>query len=205
MSVAELFRHRRAVKTLLLWFIFFMSLLDVFILTTWLPTQIAALGFSVTVAILVGTALQVGAVIGIVLGWGLDRIGGGKTLAIAYAIAAISVVGIALAGGSLPLIVLGALGAGFGVIGGQVAANAVASGVYPTEIRSTGVGYALGVGRIGSIIGPAVAGVLIGMNVSPRDIFLLAAIPPLLAALAALALGWAGRAEMAGAAATPAL
>ncbi len=83
--------------------------------------------------------------------------------------------------------------AGFGVIGGQTAANAVAATSYPTEIRSTGVGWALGVGRVGSIVGPALAGVLLSMHVSLQNIFLLSAIPAAVGAVAAFGLG--GRSE----------
>jgi AAHS family 4-hydroxybenzoate transporter-like MFS transporter len=59
---------------------------------------------------------------------------------------------------------LGAFFAGIFVIGGQVSLNALASFIYPTHIRSTGVGWALGIGRIGSIAGPILAGYLIGLE-----------------------------------------
>lgn len=88
----------------------------------------------------------------------------------------------------LPLAATVVFMAGFGLIGGQTAANAVAAAAYPTEIRATGVGWCLGIGRIGSIVGPLLAGVLIQSNVAVRDVFLLSAIPALLAALAISAL-----------------
>jgi AAHS family 4-hydroxybenzoate transporter-like MFS transporter len=72
--------------------------------------------------------------------------------------------------------------AGAGIIGGQTAANALAAATYPTQIRSTGVGWALGIGRIGSIIGPLVAAALLMAHVSVRGIFLVSAIPALVAA-----------------------
>jgi AAHS family 4-hydroxybenzoate transporter-like MFS transporter len=189
MSVRALFRDGRARRTLLLWLIFFMSLLDLFVLTTWLPAQVARLGFPVRTAILVGALLQVGAIAGVVLGWASDRFGPAKTLSAAYGLAVVAIVGLGLAGRSLPLILVTVFCTGFGVIGGQVAANAVAATSYITEIRATGVGWALAVGRLGSIVGPSVAGVLIAAQVAPRDVFLLAAVPAAVAGLAAMCLG----------------
>jgi AAHS family 4-hydroxybenzoate transporter-like MFS transporter len=189
MSVRALFTDGRAKRTILLWVIFFMSLLDLFVLTTWLPAQVARLGFPVRTAILVGALLQAGAIAGVVLGWAADRFGPAKTLSAAYGVAVVAIVGLALAGRDLPLILITVFCTGFGVIGGQVAANAVAATSYITEIRSTGVGWALAVGRLGSIVGPSVAGVLIAAQAAPRDVFLLAAVPAAIAGLAALLLG----------------
>lgn len=189
MSVAALFRDGRARKTILLWLLVFCSLLDLFLLTNWLPTQIASLGVSVVIAILISTCLQVGGMIGMVQGWIMDRVGPSRTLTGSYLLAALSIAGIGLVGDNVPLLTLSVLCAGFGVVGGQTAANAVAAAAYPTEIRSTGVGWFLGVGRIGSIVGPSLAGFLLSVGVSNRDVFLLAVIPALCAAGAALALG----------------
>jgi AAHS family 4-hydroxybenzoate transporter-like MFS transporter len=78
--------------------------------------------------------------------------------------------------------------AGFGVVGAQIGMNALAAGLYPTAIRSTGVGWALGVGRIGSIIGPLAGGVLLGLGWNAQSIVLIAAVPALLAGIAVVAL-----------------
>jgi AAHS family 4-hydroxybenzoate transporter-like MFS transporter len=77
--------------------------------------------------------------------------------------------------------------AGVCVTGGQAAINALAATYYPTELRSTGIGAGLGVGRMGAIIGPTLASVLLGHGWSARDLFLAAAVPPLIAAAAMLA------------------
>jgi AAHS family 4-hydroxybenzoate transporter-like MFS transporter len=74
------------------------------------------------------------------------------------------------------------------VIGGQIAANALAAAFYPTSVRSTGIGWALGIGRIGSIVGPLVGGVLLTMKWSAAAVFLAAAAAALCAALAAIGL-----------------
>jgi len=191
MSVRALLTDGRARRTILLWTVFFMSLLDVYMLVNWLPTAMDAAGAPVRTAILVGVILQLGGLIGpLPLGYMLDRFGIRATMVPAYLLAAASIALIGVfASGSIPLTMLVVFLAGFGVIGGQTAANAVAATSYPTEIRSTGVGWALGVGRVGSIVGPALAGVLLSINVSTRDIFFLSAIPALIGAAAAFGLG----------------
>ena len=77
--------------------------------------------------------------------------------------------------------------AGVCVTGGQAAINALAATYYPTELRSTGIGAGLGVGRMGAIIGPTLASILLGHGWSARDLFLAAAVPPLIAAIAMIA------------------
>jgi MFS transporter, AAHS family, 4-hydroxybenzoate transporter len=188
MSVKALFRDGRAARTVLLWILVFCSLLDLFLLTNWLPTQIERLGVALWIAILMGALLQVGGMVGVVQGWMIDKWGPAKTLTMAYLIAAFAIAGLAHAGSSLPLLMLSVFCAGFGIIGGQTAAMPVASTAYPTEIRSTGVGWFLGVGRLGSIVGPALAGHLITIGWTNKQIFLLATIPALIAAAAAFAL-----------------
>jgi AAHS family 4-hydroxybenzoate transporter-like MFS transporter len=71
--------------------------------------------------------------------------------------------------------------------GAQAGINAMSATFYPTAIRSTGVGWALGVGRVGSIVGPMVAGVLLSREWTPPQIFLAGTIPALIAGLAVVA------------------
>ena len=74
---------------------------------------------------------------------------------------------------------------GAGVIGGQTIAHALSSEFYPTAIRATGVGWALGIGRIGSIVGPTVGGFLLATGGGASHVFWAAAIPATIAAIAA--------------------
>jgi len=187
-SVAALFRDGRARTTLLLWTVYFMSLLTLYLMSSWLTTHVRELGFAVSVAILIGTLFQVGGMFGTFFGWMVDRLGAGITIVSAYATGAIAIVCIGLAGASLPLLVITVLLAGFGIIGGQSATNALAAISYPTQIRSTGVGWATGIGRIGSIIGPTLAGIIVEISGSTESIFFLAVIPPLCACLAGFVL-----------------
>jgi AAHS family 4-hydroxybenzoate transporter-like MFS transporter len=187
-SVAALFRDGRARTTLLLWTIYFMSLLTLYLLSSWLTTHVRELGFAVSVAILVGTLFQVGGMFGTFFGWMVDKLGAGITIVAAYATGAVAIICIGLAGASLPLLVVTVLAAGFGIIGGQSSTNALAAISYPTQVRSTGIGWATGIGRIGSIIGPTLAGVIVEVSGSTESIFYLAVIPPLCACLAGFVL-----------------
>ena len=187
-SVRALFAAGHARRTILLWIIVFCSLLDLFLMANWLPTQIGSLGVAAPVALALGALLQVGGLTGTGLGWSVDRFGPAPTLIAAYILGALAIGGIALSGGHVPALAASILVAGFGIVGGQGAANAVAAMSYPTEIRSTGVGWYFGIGRIGSIIGPGIAGVLLAAGVTNRDLFLMAVVPALVAAAAAFLL-----------------
>jgi AAHS family 4-hydroxybenzoate transporter-like MFS transporter len=183
-SIRELFSDGRGRATAVLWIVFFMSLLDVYLLVSWLPTALNQAGVPAQSAILLGSLLQVGAFVGTLFcGAALDRFGGNAALVPAYLLAALTIAAIGVfSSTSLALTAVAVFLAGAGIIGGQTAGNALAAGSYPTQIRSTGVGWALGIGRIGSIIGPLVAAGLLSMNVSIKGIFLVSAIPALVAA-----------------------
>jgi AAHS family 4-hydroxybenzoate transporter-like MFS transporter len=83
---------------------------------------------------------------------------------------------------SFPLIMIVTIILGFTVQGAQAGLNALAASFYPTAIRSTGVGWALGIGRIGSIVGPVIGGIMLSIGWHPQQIFLAGAIPSLTAA-----------------------
>jgi MFS transporter, AAHS family, 4-hydroxybenzoate transporter len=183
--VRQLFANGRAAFTVLIWIVFFMSLLDLYFLTNWLPTIISDAGIAVSRAALITAMYQVGGTIGtLLLGRIFDRVSPFMALAFTYLAASVFVLLIGTTGTSIGALVLTVFGAGFCVVGGQIGANALTANSYPTAIRSTGVGWALGIGRIGSIIGPAIAGLLLSLRWPIRQIFLVAAIPVLIAALA---------------------
>jgi MFS transporter, AAHS family, 4-hydroxybenzoate transporter len=186
--VQHLFREGRTGVTLLLWVVFFMSLLDIYFLASWLPTVLNDLGASVSMAVLIGSMLQVGGVVGtFALGSVIDRFSF-RALALVYLGAVFSVGAIGQLGHAAIPVSIAIFAAGFCVVGGQIAANALTAGFYPTSVRATGVGWALGIGRIGSIIGPLVAGVLIDAKWSTGALFMAAAAAAACAALASLLL-----------------
>ena len=184
--VSELFTHGRALGTTLIWVIYFMNLLNLYFLNSWLPTIISDAGIPVDTAIRLTSLFQIGGIGGaVVLGRLLDRTFSFWILAACYSWAAAFVYSIGHAGASVPLLALTITCAGVGIIGGQNASHALSSEFYPTRIRSTGVGWALGIGRIGSIVGPLVGGLLLAQNTPMRDVFWAAVIPAAFATLAA--------------------
>jgi AAHS family 4-hydroxybenzoate transporter-like MFS transporter len=187
--VQHLFRGGRTLATLLLWVVFFMSLLDIYFLSNWLPTVLNDLGASISEAAAIGSMLQVGGVVGtFALGSIIDRFSF-RALALVYFVAVFAVGAIGQLGHSAVLVTLAIFVAGFCIVGGQIAANALAAGFYPTSVRATGVGWALGMGRVGSIVGPLVGGVLLSLKWSTGEVFVTAAMAALCAALAAFSLG----------------
>ncbi|SHG13503.1 MFS transporter [Bradyrhizobium erythrophlei] len=186
--VLHLFRDGRAPVTLLLWVVFFMSLLDLYFLSNWLPTVLNDLGASVSASAVIGSMLQVGGVVGaLALGSIIDRFSF-RALALVYCIAVFAVGAIGQLGHSIVLVTMAIFAAGFCIVGGQIAANALAATFYPTSVRATSVGWALGIGRVGSIVGPLVGGVLLTMKWSTASVFAAAAAAAMCAALAAFSL-----------------
>src|ERR1700675_1594550 len=186
--VLHLFRDGRTLVTLLLWVVFFMSLLDLYFLSNWLPTVLNDLGTSVSEAAAIGSMLQVGGVVGtFALGNIIDRFSF-RALALLYFVAVFAIGAIGQLGHSAAFVTTAIFVAGFCVVGGQIAANALAAGFYPTAVRATGVGWALGIGRVGSIVGPLVGGALLSAKWSTGSVFLAAATAAMCAALAAFSL-----------------
>jgi MFS transporter, AAHS family, 4-hydroxybenzoate transporter len=182
-TLPHLFRDRRAAGTLTLWAMFFLMLFDVFLLASWTPTVLASSGLPRETAVVAGAMQQVGSVAA-TLGLGLlfDRIGFYRSLVPLFLAAAVGVVIMGTAGISLPLMHTAAFFAGAGIMGGQTSLIVLAGSFYPTFIRATGVGWGLGIGRIGAIIGPLIGGLMVAKQWSPHQIFMIAAVPPVIVA-----------------------
>ena len=188
--VVHLFREGRAGVTILLWVVNFMNLLNLYFLASWLPTVVRDAGHAVSTAVLVGTILQVGGTIGTVgLAWLIGRLGFIPVLTASFGLASVTIALIGQPGFSIALLFALAFIAGWCVVGGQPGINALAGTFYPTSLRSTGVGWGLGVGRAGAIVGPVVGGEFMRRRWSTRDIFFAAAVPALVSTVALLALG----------------
>src|SRR5579872_7243043 len=162
--VKNLFTEGRAFMTVTLWFAFITSLLGHTFLTSWLPTVLSSDGMSLSHALTAGALLQFGGAFGsLLIGWLLDK-RGIITIAAALALSAPLIVFIGSAHASDAVLMTAVFLTGIGMLGAQVGLNAISGTIYPTYIRSTGAGWAFGVGRVGSILGPVIGGVLIGWH-----------------------------------------
>lgn len=185
-SVAELFRHQRAVSTLMLWAAFFCCLLLVYLLSSWLPKVLQEVGYAEQASLMSLFSLNFGGMLGAIMGgWLGDRFGLPKVVVSFFLAAAVS---IALIGFGLPapLLFVMVFIAGATTIGTQILLYASVAQLYNLSVRSTGLGWASGVGRIGAIVGPTLGGVLLAQELPLQYNFLIFAIPAALSALAML-------------------
>jgi MFS transporter, AAHS family, 4-hydroxybenzoate transporter len=188
--VRQIFASGLALGTILLWCTFFMSLLIVYLVGNWLPLILTDAGVSKSSAALITTGFHLGGSIGaIVLGKFMDRFNENKVLAIAYGLASLVILVISQSTAYFGLVVAGVIAAGFFVVGGQVGLNALASGYYPNASRGTGVSWANGVGRTGSIVGSLIGGSVLALGWGAANIFLLLVVPALAASMAVWAMG----------------
>jgi AAHS family benzoate transporter-like MFS transporter len=185
-SIAKLFRDGRKISTFMLWLAFFCCLLMVYALSSWLPKLMTAAGYGLNSSLAFLVVLNVGAIIGAVAGgWLGDRIGIAKVLFAYFSCGALALSLLALKA-PLPVLYLLIAIAGAGTIGTQILANACTVQFYPPEVRATGLGWAMGVGRTGAIIGPLLGGVLQASSLPLQANFLIFAIPGLVGAIAVL-------------------
>lgn len=183
-GVFELFRDGRALRTLCLWLAFFCCLLMVYALSSWLPKLMASAGYSLGSSLSFLLALNFGGMAGAILGgWLGDRFNLGKVMVAFFVAAAAS---ISLLGFNSPTPVLYGLIfiAGATTIGTQILLYAGAAQFYGLSIRSTGLGWASGIGRNGAIVGPLLGGALMAINLPLQLNFIAFAVPGAIAALA---------------------
>ena len=183
-AVASLFTSGRTVGTVVLWIVFFLNLGEFYALQSWLPTILTNLHYPLTSVALATTLTTVGGiVIAVVIGPAMDMLGPYRSLAVLYLLGVVFValMGVAL---SYPewMLMCATFFAGCCVSGGQKSVIALSAVFYPAPIRSTGVGWALGIGRLGGIGGPLLFGLLLS-HTSASSIFYAAAVPMLVAAL----------------------
>jgi MFS transporter, AAHS family, 4-hydroxybenzoate transporter len=181
-SVWELFKDGRISATLLLWAMFFCNLLTALFIVSWLPAVLRGSGLPMSSALLLASLFSTGGLIGSpILGRLTDRHGPYVVLIAAYILAAGFAAYVGSAQG-LTALSVAIFAAGFFVFGAQACIQALAAALYPTAIRSAGVGWAFGIGRLGSIAGPLLGGMMIAAQWPIPTVFVAAAIPALAAA-----------------------
>jgi MFS transporter, AAHS family, 4-hydroxybenzoate transporter len=188
--VSGLFADGLALTTILLWAIFLINLLNMYLIGYWLPTVLNLEGFSPSDAAFATSIYSVGAVLStLLLGPAVARFGPERVLATSLAFGAVCI-GIVATAHLPPLGIMVVLfGAGGGFVGSQLGLNGFAASAYPASTRSTGIGWALGVGRLGGIAGPIVGGALLALGLPPTKIMLFACGPGLVTAALVTILG----------------
>jgi len=196
--ISQLFQQGRAVSTLMFWLSCFMCLFMVYALSSWLTKLMANAGYSLGSALTFVLVLNLGGMVGAIGGgWLADRFHIKYVLIGMYVLAAVS---ITLLGYPAPtgwLYLLVGL-AGASTIGTQIVGCAYAGQFYPDGIRSTGIGWTLGMGRGGAILAPIVIGVLVAAGLPLEQNFMAIAAPGLAAAVAVLLIDHRRSASVAG-------
>jgi MFS transporter, AAHS family, 4-hydroxybenzoate transporter len=184
--VVLLFREGRARMTLLLWVMFFMNLLALFFLNSWLPTVLHKAGLAQHAAIVIAALLHFGGIAGgLAIAPLCDRFNPYLVLACAYILSGTFITGIGISGNKAMWAMAATFCAGFFTFGAQNSANAIAATRYPTAMRSSGIGWALGIGRTGQIVGPLIGGLLLSLHWRTSGILYVIAVPSVVAATTA--------------------
>ena len=188
--VAALFRDGLAPSTALLWSINFLNLLSIYFILLWLPAILHDTGLSSSWAIFVTTMYGVGVILGALLTAPLvDRAGVERVLTCVLAFGALCVLSIGLLDLSLWALAVVICGAGAGIGGCQAGINSLSGSIYPAAIRSTGAGWALGAGRVGTIVSPLLGGTLLALGWRAQAIFIALSVPAFCVTLLMAALG----------------
>lgn len=184
LPVVGLFKDSRTLSTLMFWIAFFMCLLMVYGLNTWLPKLMIEAGYALNSSLGFLIVLQGGAIVGtLIIAKLCDRYGSKKMLVPLYALGAVCLTLLGMGGNTFVIYTLVAI-AGACTIGAQNLVQAYVSQYYPPNIRSTALGMASGIGRIGGMLGPLLGGFLLSISMPIQLNFIAFAIPGLLAAIA---------------------
>lgn len=189
--VASLFTEGRAAGTVLFWVAIFLSLLMAYLLVNWIPLVARQTGVDRSAAVLGVAVLNLGGILGcFALGRLADRTRRPTlVLGVGYVLGALAIASIGLSGGSASTLLVTSFVAGFLAIGTQICTVALCATFYETALRATGVGWSMGVGRIGAIVGPVLGGLLVGAGVGAPVLFLVTGLAALGSGIAVFALG----------------
>ena len=192
--VKMLFGEGYALQTLLLWLIFFCSLINLYLFLFWLPEILHLTGLTPPQAVFATSLHALGAIAAVLyLGFLIDRYRPERALALHYAAGIVFIALIAVV--AMPYFALLAVVffSGMTIIGSQTGANATAGALYPARMRTSGIGWALGIGRLGGIAAAPLGGFLLARGLPPRQIFLSACVFAMVAAVATALLALRGR------------
>ena len=191
-TVTSLLTDGRATVTILLWAAFILSFTGHYVITAWMPTLLSDDGFSIGQATTALGVFQLGGAIGsFIVAVALDRMGI-KVVAWTFLLSVPVTIALGL-DTAYTLLVFGMLIGANGVLGGQIGLNALCGTIYPTYMRAMGAGWALGLGRIGAIAGPALGGYMMTLGFGRPALLSMAAVFFFLCGLSLFALAVAKR------------
>lgn len=170
--VSKLFNDGRSVSTVMFWIAFFTGLFMIYALSSWLTKLMAMSGYSLGSALSFVIALNLGAIVGAVCGgWLADKFHIKWVLVTMYALGGIFLYMMTIKTSTEMLyLIIGAVGACS--TGAQIVAYAYCGQFYPMAIRSTGIGFAAGIGRLGAILAPVLIGQIVSMKLPLEQNFL---------------------------------
>ena len=188
-TVKSLLTTDRRSSTILLWLSFFMCFMTLYFLLSWIPKIVVDAGLPLEKGIYTSVAFNLGAIIGVVLlGYLSDKKGLRPLIFWFLVIGAVLMLAYGIAPTIVAILLVLYFLLGFFVDGGFAGLYAVAARIYPTEIRTTGIGWAIGAGRTGAIAGPVIGGLLIGMGLPIAITFMIFSVPLIIAAFATYAI-----------------
>lgn len=188
-KVGRLFDNGLRMSTSLIWAFSFLVFISAYTLISWVPTLLIGYGFAPTEAPLGLAYVSLGGVVGgLILMPLAARLGIARSLVLMATFGMIFIAIAAKASLSPSLLLLALGGAGLGITASQIGQLTLAVAVYPVGTRTTGVGWAAALGRLGSIVGPAIAGLLLALSLSAQNIIFMLSVPLMLAVACALAL-----------------
>ncbi|HBM65715.1 MAG TPA: aromatic acid/H+ symport family MFS transporter [Pseudomonas sp.] len=193
---AVIFSGTYGLGTVLLWLTYFMGLVIVYLLTSWLPTLMRDSGASMEQAAFIGALFQFGGVLSAVgVGWAMDRFNPHKVIGIFYLLAGVFAYAVGQSLGNITLLATLVLVAGMCVNGAQSAMPSLAARFYPTQGRATGVSWMLGIGRFGAILGAWSGATLLGLGWSFEQVLTALLVPAALATVGVVVKGLVSHAD----------
>jgi AAHS family 4-hydroxybenzoate transporter-like MFS transporter len=198
-GLAALFADGRATATLLIWLLFICTQAMVFFVQSWYVTLLTRGGHALESVLRTFSLWDFGALIGgVLLAWMASRFSLERLLMVAYGVAAACLFALGTVKELSLLTSAVTFLTGFSVVGASFCMGAVAASYYPTAVRATGVGMGLGIGRVGSIVSPILAGSALAAGWSNEQIFMAAMVPAAIAGVAVLVLGAIGQRQRSG-------
>ncbi|MDR0208409.1 MAG: MFS transporter [Pseudomonas putida] len=193
---AVIFSGTYGLGTVLLWLTYFMGLVIVYLLTSWLPTLMRDSGASMEQAAFIGALFQFGGVLSAVgVGWAMDRFNPHKVIGLFYLLAGVFAYAVGQSLGNMTLLATLVLVAGMCINGAQSAMPSLAARFYPTQGRATGVSWMLGIGRFGAILGAWSGATLLGLGWNFEQVLTALLVPAALATVGVVVKGLVSHAD----------